>query len=62
LASASQGELKATPGGGVEVNQIEAPSRAVSVFQIPLSSAAAAVSPGHSSVVVWVEEEDAGTK
>jgi hypothetical protein len=62
LASASQGELKAAPGSGVEVNQIEAPSRVVSVFQIPLGSAAAAVGPGHSSVVVWVEEEDGGPR
>jgi hypothetical protein len=41
---------------GVEVNEIDAPSRGVSVFEIP---AAAAVMPskGGSSVVVWVEED-----
>jgi hypothetical protein len=62
VASASQSETKTAPGGGgVEVNLIEAPSRAVSVFEIPLGAAAAAAHPGHSSVVVWVEE-DAGTK
>jgi hypothetical protein len=61
VPSASQAELKPAPGGGVQVNAIEAPSRAVSVFEIPLGAAAAAANPGHSSVVVWVEE-DAGTK
>lgn len=44
------------PATGVEVNEIDAPSRGVSVFEIP---AAAAVMPskGGSSVVVWVEED-----
>jgi hypothetical protein len=61
MASASQGEPRAAPRGGVEVNVIEAPSRTVSVFEIPLGAAAAAANPGHSSVVIWVEE-DAATK
>jgi hypothetical protein len=59
FASASAGEGKAPALKGVEVHQIEAPSRAVSVFEIPLGAAAAAANPGHSSVVIWVEE-DAG--
>jgi hypothetical protein len=40
---------------GVEVNEIDAPSRGVSVFEIP-GTAAAAVA-GSPSVVVWVEDD-----
>lgn len=59
-SSSQRAEAKATAAtGGVEVNAIEAPSRAVSVFEIPMGAAAAAANPGHSSVVIWVEE-DAG--
>jgi hypothetical protein len=43
---------------GVEVNEIDAPSRGVSVFEIPGAAAAAvAAVAGPSSVVVWVEED-----
>jgi hypothetical protein len=50
------------PTGGVEVNEIDAPSRGVSVFEIPASAAAAVASPqGASSVVVWVDD-DPGSK
>jgi anti-sigma factor RsiW len=47
---------------GVEVNEIDAPSRGVSVFEIPVQAAAAVVQPsGPSSIVVWVED-DPGAK
>jgi hypothetical protein len=50
------------PAGGVEVNEIDAPSRGVSVFEIPVGAAAAAANPpGPSSVVVWVDD-DPGSK
>jgi anti-sigma factor RsiW len=49
-------------GGGVEVNEIDAPQRGVSVFEIPLGAAAAVAKPtGASSVVVWVDD-DPGSK
>jgi hypothetical protein len=51
---------QAGPAGadGVEVNEIDAPSRGVSVFEIPAAAAAAAASPQRgSSVVVWVDED-----
>jgi anti-sigma factor RsiW len=47
-------------GGGVEVNEIDAPQRGVSVFEIPVGAAAIATS-GPSSVVVWVDD-DSGAK
>jgi hypothetical protein len=47
------------PAGGVEVNEIDAPSRGVSVFEIPVGAAAAVAGP--SSVVVWVDD-DPGSK
>jgi anti-sigma factor RsiW len=48
--------------GGVEVNEIDAPSHGVSVFEIPAAAAAAVASPSRaSSVVVWVED-DAGPR
>lgn len=50
---------QAEPAGGVEVNGIDAPSRGVSVFEIPVGAAAAVAGP--SSVVVWVDE-DPGSK
>ncbi len=50
---------QAEPAGGVEVNEIDAPSRGVSVFEIPVGAAAAVAGP--SSVVVWVDE-DPGSK
>jgi hypothetical protein len=47
---------------GVEVNEIDAPSRGVSVFEIPVQAAAAVAQPsGPSSIVVWVED-DPGAK
>jgi hypothetical protein len=53
---------QAEPVGGVEVNEIDAPSRGVSVFEIPVGAAAAVASPtGASSVVVWVDD-DPGSK
>ncbi len=51
------------PAGGVEVNEIDAPSRGVSVFEIPAAAAAAVASPSRgSSVVVWVDEDPPGSK
>ena len=53
---------QAEPSRGVEVNEIDAPSRGVSVFEIPVGAAAAVASPpGASSVVVWVDD-DPGSK
>jgi hypothetical protein len=53
---------QAEPAGGVEVNEIDAPSRGVSVFEIPVGAAAALANPtGASSVVVWVDD-DPGSK
>lgn len=50
------------PAGGVEVNEIDAPSRGVSVFEIPVGAAAAVANPtGASSVVIWVDD-DPGSK
>ncbi len=50
------------PVDGVEVNEIDAPSRGVSVYEIPAAAAAALASPSRaSSVVVWVDE-DPGSK
>jgi hypothetical protein len=48
-------------GGGVEVNEIDAPSRGVSVFEIPAGAAAVAQPTGPSSVVIWVDD-DPGSK
>jgi hypothetical protein len=60
-------EPSATPGAtplatasrGVEVNDIDALSHAISVFEIPLGAAAAnaAKSTGPSSVVIWIDED-----
>jgi anti-sigma factor RsiW len=62
LASASAAPGPAS-GSGVEVNQIEAPSRSVHVFEIPMgAAAAAATTTGHSSVVIWVEEDAGAVK
>ncbi len=53
---------QARPAAGVEVNQIDAPRRGVSVFEIPVGAAAAVAEPsGPKSVVVWVDE-DTGAK
>jgi len=55
-ALAKRGEPGA--GGGVEVNEIDAPSRGVSVFEIPVGAAAAVARPsGASSIVVWVDDD-----
>ncbi len=48
----------AWPKQGVEVDEIDSPSRGVSVFEIPMRSAAAAAgSAAPSSVVIWIDEE-----
>ncbi|HEX4446272.1 MAG TPA: hypothetical protein VH044_06040 [Polyangiaceae bacterium] len=53
---------QAGPAAGVEVNEIDAPSRGVSVFEIPVQAAAAVAQPsGPSSIVVWVDD-DPGAK
>jgi hypothetical protein len=48
-------ENRATPSQGVEVDEIDSPSRGVSVFEIPLGSGAAAAGP--SSVVIWIDDD-----
>jgi hypothetical protein len=45
------------PVEGVEVNEIDAPSRGVSVFEIPAGAAAAVASARASSVVIWVDDD-----
>jgi hypothetical protein len=48
----------ALPRESVEVDEIDSPSRGVSVFEIPLRSAAAAAGPvAPSSVVIWIDDE-----
>jgi hypothetical protein len=43
---------------GVEVDEIDSPSRGISVFEIPLGSAAAAAGAAHpSSVVIWIDDD-----
>jgi hypothetical protein len=50
---------QARAAAGVEVNEIDAPSHGVSVFEIPVRAAAAVAEPsGPSSVVVWVDDEE----
>jgi hypothetical protein len=50
------------PATGVEVNEIDALSRGVSVFEIPAQAAAAMEQPGKaSSVVIWVEDDPGAT-
>jgi hypothetical protein len=54
---------QAGPIDGVEVNEIDAPARGVSVFEIPAGAAAAMASPSRaSSVVVWVDEDPPESK
>jgi hypothetical protein len=48
------------PSGGVEVDEVDSPSRGVSVFEIPLRSASArAGGTSASSVVIWIDDEGA---
>jgi hypothetical protein len=66
-SSAPSVELATEPGAkpvagvarGVEVNDIDAVSHAISVFEIPLGAAAAnaAKSTRPSSVVIWIDED-----
>ncbi|HEY8042133.1 MAG TPA: hypothetical protein VIF15_20155 [Polyangiaceae bacterium] len=48
-----------SPVKGVEVDEIDSPSRSISVFQIPAGGPAAAAKA--SSVVIWIED-DKGSK
>ena len=45
------------PTQGVEVDEVDSPSRGISVFEIPLPGAAAANANGPSSVVIMIEDE-----
>jgi hypothetical protein len=57
VASASA-PLSAGPIRSVEVEEIDSPSRGVSVFEIPLGNAAAAAGAARpSSVVIWIDDE-----
>ncbi len=54
---------QATPGSGVEVDEVDSPSRGISVFEIPLhdlggASASVGGRPS-SSVVIWIDDEGA---
>jgi anti-sigma factor RsiW len=45
------------PTQGVEVDDVDSPSRGISVFEIPVAGAAAANAKGPSSVVIMIEDE-----
>jgi anti-sigma factor RsiW len=45
------------PTQGVEVDEVDSPSRDISVFEIPVVGAAAANANGPSSVVIMIEDE-----
>jgi hypothetical protein len=45
------------PTQGVEVDEVDSPSRGISVFEIPVAGAAAANAKGPSSVVIMIEDE-----
>jgi len=45
------------PTQGVEVDEVDSPSRGISVFEIPVPGAAAANANGPSSVVIMIEDE-----
>lgn len=45
------------PTQGVEVDEVDSPSRDISVFEIPVAGAAAANVKGPSSVVIMIEDE-----
>jgi hypothetical protein len=56
--SSAVAQQNAVPRESVEVDEIDSPSRGVSVFEIPLRSAAAAAGPvAPSSVVIWIDDE-----
>jgi hypothetical protein len=56
--SSAVAQQPALPRESVEVDEIDSPSRGVSVFEIPLGSAAAKAGPaGPSSVVIWIDDE-----
>jgi hypothetical protein len=58
LVASASAPLSAGPIRGVEVEEIDSPSRGVSVFEIPLGNAAAAAGPtAPSSVVIWIDDE-----
>jgi len=45
------------PTQGVEVDEVDSPSRGISVFEIPVAGVAAANANGPSSVVIMIEDE-----
>jgi anti-sigma factor RsiW len=45
------------PTQGVEVDEVDSPSRGISVFEIPVAGAATANANGPSSVVIMIEDE-----
>jgi anti-sigma factor RsiW len=49
--------LAQRPTQGVEVDEVDSPSRGISVFEIPVAGAAAANANGPSSVVIMIEDE-----
>lgn len=49
--------LAQRPTQGVEVDEVDSPSRGISVFEIPVAGAAAANAKGPSSVVIMIEDE-----
>jgi hypothetical protein len=64
--ASDRAEIAESPGGapasGVEVDEIDAPARGVSVFEIPAAEGAAAAGLAHrpASVVVWIEDPPEG--
>lgn len=51
------GTLAQRPTEGVEVDEVDSPSRGISVFEIPVAGGAAANAKGPSSVVIMIEDE-----
>lgn len=48
---------QAGPASAIEVNEVDSPSRGISVFEIPMIGAAAAQPSRASTVVVWIDDE-----
>jgi hypothetical protein len=56
---ASVAAQASTPKQAVEVDEIDSPSRGVSVFEIPAGGATAAAKASPPSVVIWIDDEEA---
>jgi hypothetical protein len=57
--TASMAAQAPTPKQAVEVDEIDSPSRGVSVFEIPAGGPTAAAKASPPSVVIWIDDEEA---